>query len=430
MLNFIFGVGQKTPEGVQSLGVIFSLILGMFGGLLSPFGAGGQDWRQVKSVEDVCQRYPDQIEKLFDALNLDYPGLERVKAAYSEGQVVQASQRLLDYYQRSASGTHLRRDIPTFSTKTKASADTILENVFVIQNVHGQLPWMENGHRDWHYKGPNNDREWAWLSNRHFQLSHVLETYFETGNPRYAEFIDLFLRDFIIASWPYPAVKSNTSVWRGLEVAARAKNWTKVFYSLQKCDHFLPATRLLMLSSLVDHAHYGLNFHGQNNWLTMEISALATIAADFPEYNSSPQWLEYAANTIAESMKGQVYPDGTQTELTSHYHSVAMRNFVLFKQICDRADYPLPDFFDETIEKMYGYIAHTVRPDGNRILNNDGDRGPDVPLILEGARAYDHPEWTYIATNGKKGKVPEQGPSYFYPWAGHLVSRSGFSTLR
>jgi hypothetical protein len=103
-----------------------------------------------------------------------------------------------------------------------------------------------------------------------------------------------------------------------------------------------------------------------------------------------------------------------------------MRSFVLFKQICDRANYQLPDFFNETIEKMYSYIAHAVRPDGNRILNNDGDRGSDVQLILEGAKLYHHPEWEYIATNGKQGTKPVDGPSYFYPWAGQLISRSGF----
>lgn len=125
-------------------------------------------------------------------------------------------------------------------------------------------------------------------------------------------------------------------------------------------------------------------------------------------------------------MKGQVYPDGTQTELTSHYHNVAMMNFVLFKEICDRANAKLPAFFNETIENMYSYIAHAVRPDGNRILNNDGDKGSDRELILEGAKTYNKSEWQYMATNGKSGTEPKDGPSFFYPWVGHLISRNGY----
>jgi hypothetical protein len=238
--------------------------------------------------------------------------------------------------------------------------------------------------------------------------------------------MDLFLRDFIIASMPYPAAKGSGSVWRGLEVSFRSKVWSAIFYGMINSESLTPATRLLILSSLPDHAHYNRNFHGGNNWLTMEISALATLATNFPEYRDSEEWLAYAIKTMTASMKDQVYPDGVQTELTSHYHNVSLRNFELFKEICDQAGRELPDFFNRTIEDMYSYIAHVVRPDGFRILNNDGDRGSDRELILAGAEKYGHPEWEYIATKGRSGKQPAEGPSYFYPWAGQLVSRSGY----
>lgn len=385
-----------------------------------------QTWREITTVEDVCKAYPEQIETMLGEYNLDYPGLEKVKTAYENGNIVGACSSLLEYYKSCNNAPHLRMQLPQKTTKTDARADTILTNVFVVQNVRGQVPWGDDGHRDWYYKGPNDDREWAWLSNRHSQINYVLSVYFETGNPKYAEYIDAFLRDFIVKSMPYPAKKSSTSVWRGLEVAAHAKGWSRVFYSMLQNEYLSPATRVLLLSSLPDHGHYNRNFHAGNNWLTMEISALATVATNFPEYKKSEEWLQYAVETISESMKGQVYEDGTQTELTSHYHNVAMNNFVLFKEICDRVNYPLPDYFNETIEKMYSYIAHVVRPDGHRILNNDGDRGSDVELILKGADTYNKPEWQYAATNGKSGVEPKGGPSYFYNWAGHLISRNSY----
>ena len=402
--------------------IIFSLVIILvFSG-----SAFAQNWRELKTVEDVCDAYPEKMKSMLNQFDLEYPGLDKVKKAYDSGKLTEACEYLLYYYRKGNTAEYLRKELPEKTNKTEARADTILKNVFVVQNVSGKVPWGDDGHRDWYYKGPNNDREWAWLSNRHSQLRHVFNVYIETGNPKYAIYIDEFLRDFIIKSMPYPAQKSGESIWRGLEVAARAKVWSRIFYGMLNSEYLSPATRLLMLSSLPDHAHYNRNFHGGNNWLTMEISALATVAANWPELKKSQEWLNYAVETISESMKGQVYPDGVQTELTSHYHNVAMRNFVLFKDICDTANYQLPGFFDETIEKMYSYIAHVVRPDGYRILNNDGDRGSDVELILEGAEKYNYPEWEYIATNGEKGVEPADGPSYFYPWAGHLVSRSGF----
>lgn len=402
------------------------VILTLFLFLTIPGITSAQNWRDIQSVEDVCNAYPDEMEMMLKRFNLDFPGLEKVKKSVETGNLTEACNQLLAYYQKSQNALHLRKDTPPPSEKTIAIADTILENVFVIQNVRGKVPWEEDGHRNWHYKGPNNDREWAWLSNRHSQLNDVYDAYLETGNPKYAIYVDEFLRDFIIKSMPYPGVKSSTSVWRGLEVSFRSKVWSRIFYGLLNSEYLLPSTRLLMLNSIPDHAHYNRHFHGGNNWLTMEISALATVATNFPEYNDAEEWLNYSIDTMVKSMKDQVYPDGVQTELTSHYHNVSLNNFEQFKEICDRANKPLPLFFNRTIEDMYAYIAHAVRPDGNRILNNDGDLGSDRALILKGAKAYDKPDWEYIVTNGKSGIKPTDGPSYLFPWAGQLISRSGF----
>ncbi|SHN02543.1 Heparinase II/III-like protein [Cyclobacterium lianum] len=386
-----------------------------------------KNWQAIQTAEDLYQAYPETVRGIFDHLDLSRSGLNMVEAAVAQDKWVEAAEKLLDYYENSANGLSLRKELPASPTSQRvAAADTILQDIFTIQNVRGKVPVLPDGHRDWYYKGPNNDREWAWLSNRHSQLMQVMHAYFETGNPRYAEYMDLFLRDFIIKSMPYPGEKGTGSIWRGLEVAARAKAWSRVFYGMLDSEYLSPATRLLILSSLPDHAHYSRNFHGGNNWLTMEISALATIAAYFPEFKKSDEWLDYAVESMVESMKDQVYPDGVQTELASHYHNVSMHNFELFQSLCKEAGRELPDYFTSTIKDMYAYIAHAVRPDGHRLLNNDGDRGSDRELILQGAEKFNQADWIFIATNGEKGSAPESGPSYFFPWAGHLISRSGF----
>ncbi len=401
------------------------LLLIFFNGYFN-FTFAQLNWSAINSVEAVCQAYPEQMKHLINELNLDYPGLEKVKSAYQKNQLALACENLLDYYKTNNSNPELRRPTPAVTNQKTPAADTILSNVFVIQNVRGKLPIDSDGHRDWYYKGPNNDKEWAWLSNRHSQLLQIYGAYLETGNPIYAEYVDQFLKDFIIKSFPYPAVKSSTSVWRGLEVSFRSKAWTKVFYGLINNQYISQATKLLILSSLPDNAHYNRYFHGGNNWLTMEISALATVAAHFPEYKKANEWLDYSIEAMVESMKGQIYEDGVQTELTSHYHNVSLINFELFEEICKKANKPLPAFYTSTIEKLYGYIAHAVRPDGFRILNNDGDRGSDRNLILAGAKKYQNKDWEFIATNGKMGNLPIGSPSFVFPWAGQMISRSDF----
>lgn len=387
---------------------------------------GQKPWKEIHTASDLYESYPLLVESMFDKFNLDYSGLENVKSAYEKGNLAEACNHLLEYYKTNETSSHYRRTQPVKTSKTISSVDTILDNVFTIQNVKGKVPWVDDGHRNWYYKGPNNDSEWAWLSNRHQQLLTVYDAYFNTGHPKYSNYIDLFLRDFILKSQPYPGVKSSDAIWRGLEISFRAKAWTRLFYGLINNELINPATKLLLLSSLPEHAHYNRNFHSRGNWLTMELSALAEVSANFPEYKSSNVWLDYAYQKMTEEIKDQVYPDGVQKELSSHYHTVALKNFEQFKSIYELTGQKISDSFNQILEQMNSYLAKSMRPNGYGILNNDSDLVDNRDRILEAAKTFNRPDWEYIASNGKYGEIPEAGPSYVFPWAGQLISRSHY----
>jgi hypothetical protein len=72
-------------------------------------------------------------------------------------------------------------------------------------------------------------------------------------------------------------------------------------------------------------------------------------------------------------------------------------------------------------------LAWTMRPDGFGLLNNDGDLDYNRQSVLDAAGKYGEKEWEYIASNGENGTKPEL-PSIMFPWAGHLISRSGLDT--
>ena len=101
-------------------------------------------------------------------------------------------------------------------------------------------------------------------------------------------------------------------MWRGLEVNFRVKQWAKLFYALNNTAYLSPATQLLILTNMPEHAHYLRYHHDGGNWFTMEISALATLAKAWPEYKESPGWFRYAASTMEKHMEDHVYPDGEQ----------------------------------------------------------------------------------------------------------------------
>ena len=45
---------------------------------------------------------------------------------------------------------------------------------------------------------------------------------------------------------------------------------------------------------------------------------------------------------------------------------------------------------------------------------------------MNAAKEYSRPDWEFIASNGNSGVKPGKAPSFFFPWAGHLISRSGY----
>lgn len=383
-------------------------------------------WKDIQSVEDVCMAYPDQIHSLFSSLNLDYKGLEKVKEYYEKPDLIGACQELLKYYKNGNTAAHLRLELPNISNHTLPYADSVLRDIYTFQRVSGQVPRLNEGQLKWDHNGPEDDIEWAWALNRHYPVASLLSAFHETGNPQYARHIDVFIKDWIIHSWPYPAVKSSTAMWRGLEVSFREKVWSRVFYTFLNSDYISPATQLLILRALPDHAHYARHFHGTTNWLTMEMTGLATVATAWPEFKKSKEWLDYTMSQMTETLQEQVYPDGAQTELTTHYHRVALSNFYLYYTICSQAGIALPDYFTEQIESMWHYLAYVMRPDGNALLNNDSDLDYNRDRILDVAREYNRQDWLYIASNGNEGIKPEGNPSVLFPWAGHMVSRSGF----
>jgi hypothetical protein len=318
------------------------------------------------------------------------------------------------------------KDLPPASDQPHPVADTILQDIYSFQGVKGKVPRLPDGHLDWDHRGPQNDVEWAWAMNRHYPVQDLVDAYFKTGYVKYIPYIDEFVRSWIIKSWPYPAKSSRTAMWRGLEVSFRVKTWAKVFYDLWNTEMITPATRLLILISLPQHAHYARNFHAGGNWLTMEISGLATVASAWPEFRDAPGWMEYSMNTMVASMKEQVYPDGVQNELSSSYHNVALSNFSQFADICKRAGVPMPEYYTRTLVDMWNYLGWTIRPNGTGLLNNDSDLNFNREKVLRAAEKYNSLEWKYIASNGKEGTMPLSGASCVFPWAGHLISRSGF----
>jgi hypothetical protein len=378
------------------------------------------------TVEWVCETLAPRVEKLFDALNLGGQGMEKVKTAYGEGNLVSACKALLAYYREKARSSARAIKPVAPGTGTDPAAERILADTFTFQDVTGTVPRQADGSLDWTYRGPNDDAEWAYFLNRHGHLHTLLGAYQKTGNPGYVQRINDHIHEWVRVN-PYPGEQTGDPRWRGLETKSRISIWAHLFYALAEDDALEPATRILMLSSIPDHAHYTQNFHSKGgNWLAMQMCALADGALQWPEFKDAESWLDYATATLMPEMERQIYPDGPQKELASHYHGASLFSFQQYADLLEKAGRSVPDVWYSGLETMWNYWAYSMRPDGHGVLNNDSNLDFNRPRLLSAAPRYKRPDWAYIASNGQEGELPSGLPSIMFPWAGQFIMRSGW----
>jgi hypothetical protein len=389
--------------------------------------APARDKPEQHTVEWFVREQPQRMRALFDNLNLHYPGLDEVRTAYSIGDYAGACEALLAYYRVPRGAQWLRRPKVHDAGTTDAAAEAVMQDRFTFYAAEGTLKRSSNGAIDWTDRGPRRDQAWAASLNTLSYFGTLTGGYLRTGRTAYVERLDADLRDWIVSN-PMPSRMKSDGPWRGTEVAARARTWMSAFYALQLCDAFSPAARLMMLSSISEHAQYLMLFHRREagNWAVTEITGLATIATAWPELNDAAGWRRYTQEQIGRQMEEQVYRDGAQTELATTYHRVAAENFDTYIATFSEFGYAVPDSLRQNVQKMWSYLALTIRPDGTTPENNDSDRRDVRETLLAAARTYDRPDWVYIATGGRSGVAPAAGPSFTFPWAGQSVMRSNW----
>jgi hypothetical protein len=367
-----------------------------------------------------------RIRTLFSQLDLARPGLAGCAALYAKNDLKGASEALLDYYAQE------KKNLPVDPldhhawTPTLERAKNALDGIFTEQNLIAAQKRRPDGNLDWADTGPNGDKEWAWFLNRQLFLRDLAEAYLTTGDAAYEKAISTYLSDWVVSN-PYPNRLNFTAQWRPLEAARRITDaWAVIFYDPD--IRLTPEARLLLLCSLHDHADDLANhgsFWGGNHLLT-EQSALALIATAWPEFKDAKAWLDRAEEVTRREIEAQTYPDGAYKELTNLYQHVvtdSLERTLAVLRAADRHD----AFLDARAEKMWDYSAEVMRPNGDGPLNSASDVTYNRTYVEEAAATYSRADWTYIASSGEKGAMPNLPPSRFFPYAGHAVMRSGWT---
>ncbi len=174
-------------------------------------------------------------------------------------------------------------------------------------------------------------------------------------------------------AWPNPT-------WRTIEAGIRmSTSWPNTFFLMLRSPKAFPDDVMLaMVDTMRQHAEYLVKYPSPDgNWKTMESNGLAHVGILFPEFKQSTEWRRLGLLRQREELDIQVYPDGTQTELTSSYHEVSLRNFLGSYQLAVLNKTDIPAGYKESLEKMFDADMWAMLPDGSLPNFNDSGRCPD-----------------------------------------------------
>ena len=241
-----------------------------------------------------CRPKQEQMEPavgdsrtLLSRLNLDFPGLERVKAA--AGDPVAATKEFLTYFRNGGAGKHpLDKNTKTCMLGNCASpedmevADNALKHFFVGQAAYP--PHFCGEDIDWS-TAPVPDNEWVWQLNRMVFWLSMGKAYWHTGDEKYAKAWAEQLTDWIRKN---PNDEAHPYAWRSIEAGIRGHQWMELFQYFVDSPSFTPAVLTAFLNSCYDHASYLMTkYSTRSNWGLMEAEGMAFIAIIFPQFKDA-----------------------------------------------------------------------------------------------------------------------------------------------
>lgn len=387
-----------------------------------------------------------QLKKeAFDLINLDYPGLEKVKAACAGQKWAEASQALLNYYRNRTGVVHPDIDLKhlKISKEEQKWADDALQHTFFVHK--GYQPSYNYGKDiNWQY-WPVQDNELRWQLHRHKWFTPMGKAYRLSGDEKYAkewayQYVDWIEKNPLtrVEKEEYELVsagevKGNAEnvrfAWRPLEVSNRLQDQTCQFLLFVSASAFTPEFLTQFLVNYHRHAVHILdNYSDQGNHLLFEAQRMVYAGTFFPEFKDAAAWRESGISILNREIKKQVYADGGQYELDPHYHLAAINIFCKALRMADvngfRQEFPAE--YVNTVKSMIEFYTNICFPDYSNPCFSDakmGDRPAEIRNYQEWLRIFPDSEWIrYYATEGREGAP--------LPNLSHGALASGFFTFR
>lgn len=370
-------------------------------------------------VEILPENKPNEVvdSKLFEIINLDYPGLEKVKKFYESGEYYYAANELLEYYRTRVDVNNPSVNLinPTISEKDQRIADQALEHRFYVKGFAESVD--EATKLETYYSFYDaSAKKIDWSAN-------------EDKQKKEQEFRYQLHRH----QWMLPQAKAYRQ-WKGLQVAERVLSQVDIMPYFIHSTNFTPewlSTFLVAFEKEVECIR--LNYYQSGNILISQYQAVATAGILMPEFKNASTWATEGTQGLNESLDTQFNDDGVEYELDFSYHTAAISDFreiYLIAQANNKTNLLSPSYISK-LKKATEFVMDMIYP--NYTIDNFNDtrsasyaKSTLLNRLKEYSAMYpDDNGLLWVATEGKSGSKPSY-TTKAYSTSGYYMLRNGW----
>lgn len=386
-------------------------------------------------------------EKLFEVINLDYPGLEKVKEYYEADNYYHAAYELLKYYRNrlDINNPNINLINPSITAFDQNVADQALEYKFYVRNfkeseVNGKEVYYlfyKDKKIDWSYiPAEITDQEFKSQLHRHQWMLPQAKAYRVNRNEKYVQSWISVYSDWL-KTFPCPegTVGQDAVQWHGLQPTERVLSQIDMMPYFIQSVNFTPewlSTFLTAFSDEVECIRNNYYTDGSNIYVT-QVQAVTTAGILMPEFKNSAAWLNEGTQKLTVQISEQFLEDGVQNELDPSYHIGVVAGFYNIYQIAQVNNKLalFPSDYIEKLRKATRFVMDIIYPDYT-IDNFNDTRSASYTkgVLLKNLKQYsdmfpEDQEMKWIATEGKQGQVPTE-LTQKYAASGYYMLRSAW----
>ena len=391
---------------------------------------------------------------VFDIINLNYPGLEKVKEFYETGEYYYAANALLEYYRTRTNVTNPNLSLinVTISEADQAKADYALEDYrFHVNNFYEDQETLKpyslkkDGTINWTFSPEGASDEYQKQLHRHQWFIPQAKAYRISGSEKYIQSWMEVYNNWINQN-PKPESGTNTTSWWQLQVATRINDQVQLLEYFKNSINFTPEWLTTFLVEFAEQADFLVDYPYESggNILISQANALATAGTLMPEFKNAEKWMETGYQILSEEVQNQIMSDGWHKEMSLHYHIGIVADFYEAMKLAEanQLSSKLPSNFTEPLRKAAEVVMHFTYPNyfskgSDNVVPMFNDSWSRTRNVLKNTNFKQYVEMfparaeslhTQTAGNGgtPQGHTPNNDMKLF-DQAGYYVLRNGWT---